>query len=590
MPTLVVGDSCALDWPTLADAAESIASLIDSRMRSLQILLPRLAMRAGTNTPYERPDDASLAKALNCRSEVVADFRQSRMNDDKGLLDRIVPVLAYFVGIERAVAAFADLKQRAHKTEILEAMEQFQDQLPMGAESLFAAVASTLDLAEIRRALQLDLGRFNGILVSLDREPISNAAEMIRLFAVWKNEHRAKIENRLRRRYFAAFEAGENLDDYVQYRTLEFIEMPSDWPLNYEEVTSDMVATLAAAVMDQKLGPDVPRDLTPLAETKRLNERRLIRFCETARPIVSAWCYHKGGDIGVWSDSAIAITKALDDGGLLDFSVIGEKAEIDILARGALWPNGMPQSLALDILGLTPADLELEQKREQERREKEAKQRRSINFAGQSLDTLAPDFAESLIAIANEQMGDGSWLKRSRVRFQLEELGGTDGSSGRSSSGSGGKRGRQKPSDELKQAMGFASEFLVSRYLAEKHKRLYTDACWVSSNRGLIHVGDPGDDQRGYDFEVRLVEGDWRYEVKSSLDDACEFEFTQNEMRVAAEYAADGKHKYRILYVPFVFEPAKWRVMELPNPMSAVGRKLFSVVGSGATRMRFELK
>lgn len=50
---------------------------------------------------------------------------------------------------------------------------------------------------------------------------------------------------------------------------------------------------------------------------------------------------------------------------------------------------------------------------------------------------------------------------------------------------------------------------------------------------------------------------DWRYEVKASLDDAFEFEFTQNEMRVAAECASDGKHKYRILYVLFVFDPSR---------------------------------
>jgi hypothetical protein len=47
------------------------------------------------------------------------------------------------------------------------------------------------------------------------------------------------------------------------------------------------------------------------------------------------------------------------------------------------------------------------------------------------------------------------------------------------------------------------------------------------------------------------------------LDDAFEFEFTQNEMRIAAECAADTTRRYRILYVPFAFDPTRWRVMEL---------------------------
>jgi hypothetical protein len=135
--------------------------------------------------------------------------------------------------------------------------------------------------------------------------------------------------------------------------------------------------------------------------------------------------------------------------------------------------------------------------------------------------------------------------------------------------------------------MGFASELLASRFLANKHKQLYNDDCWVSTNRRLTLLGGEGDDGLGYDFQVNLVEGDWRYEVKSSLDDSFEFEFTQNEMRVAAAYASDAKHRYRILYVPFVFDPNRWRVLELPNPMSEKGRSYFRAIGTGATRLKF---
>jgi hypothetical protein len=76
----------------------------------------------------------------------------------------------------------------------------------------------------------------------------------------------------------------------------------------------------------------------------------------------------------------------------------------------------------------------------------------------------------------------------------------------------------------------------------------------------------------------------WRYEVKSYFDEAFEFEFTQNEMRSAAECASDGSKKYRILYVPYVFDPSRWQVMKLPNSMSDRARRLFRAIGTGSSR------
>lgn len=38
----------------------------------------------------------------------------------------------------------------------------------------------------------------------------------------------------------------------------------------------------------------------------------------------------------------------------------------------------------------------------------------------------------------------------------------------------------------------------------------------------------------------------------------------------------------RILYVPFVFDPSRWRVLPLSNPVSAETRNRFKVVRSGS--------
>ena len=80
----------------------------------------------------------------------------------------------------------------------------------------------------------------------------------------------------------------------------------------------------------------------------------------------------------------------------------------------------------------------------------------------------------------------------------------------------------------------------------------------------------------------------WLYEVKSALKDTGEFELTANEMRVAAGASKDGRRRYRILYVPFVFSPDRWFVLELPNPMGDATRSRFRQVGQGSVRFRFE--
>lgn len=588
LPTLVIASSGALGWTELMEAADPLSSLINGRLRSLLELLPRLAYRCSQSMPDDEPSDEDLAWALGCRRETVTEFRQSRQGDDTQLLDRLVPILAY-CSTEADALRFAEgLDKPVRRPAIIEALAPFQKQLPMPAEKLCELVAATFNMAELRRELKLDFGRLNKALVALGREPISNEAEMRRMFAIWKADHGPSLVDRLRRYYWNAYETGQSLAEYAERRSLEFIEMPAAWVLDHEEVTSAMVRALAVKVMDGLLGEDTDRKLIPIADARRRNEKQLQRFIERAAPVVSAWCQANGRDKARWADSTLSLVSAVEAAGLLDFDLVAGAQQFQALARAGLWPNGMEQTLELDKLGLTAEDLQVEQKREAELREAEARKKRTIEFCGGALDTAANDFAEKLVALAELQMTDDAWLKRSRSKFQLAEMDSAATGGKRGKGGGGGKR-QAKPNDDVKAAMGFASEYLVSRFLADKNDR-YTDSCWVSCNRALAHTGHPGDDTLGYDFHVSMVERDWYYEVKSSLDDSFEFEFTQNEMRVAAEHASDGRHRYRILYVPFVFDPKRWRVMELPNPMSRQGQKLFRQIGSGATRMKFQLK
>lgn len=136
--------------------------------------------------------------------------------------------------------------------------------------------------------------------------------------------------------------------------------------------------------------------------------------------------------------------------------------------------------------------------------------------------------------------------------------------------------------------MGVASEWLAYQYLKRRFSDTVDEDCWISENRTQFFGGSEGDDSAGYDFLVRTPSADWMFEVKSTLEDGCEFELTSNELRVASSASRTGRRRYRILYVPYVFSPEKWCVFELPNPMDKETQAQFSVVGRGSLRLRFE--
>jgi len=588
MPTLVVAGTTELDWSSLAESAPHLASLLDRRMRSLQRLLPLLAVRAAGGHPRIRPEEAAFARALDCRPELVRELLESKSADHELLLWRLPPIIGCLADEETGRVLETALSESVTRHRALAELERIGELLPMSAGELVDLVVGVRDLAELRRRLNLEFGRFNRILVSFGQQPLSNESELRRLFDTWKDDLRPAAIDRLRRRFLGDYRKGIPVDRYVALRSLEFVEFPAEWILEKEEVSLEDVARVADERFYQVVGDDLNIDIEPLGTVRSKNIKMLRAFLDGAVPIAAAWLVRNGAVDDVWAGGVHAVLKALEQKGVLDFEQIKADRELPLLVAAGLWPHGMRASLDLAELGLTSDDLEAGKKREEEYKEATAKQRRSFTFAGEDLDTAAGDFADRLVKIAEATMEGEDWLRRSRRRFKLAEMPSGSNSSG-PPGGSGAHRRRTvHMSDDVKAAMGFAGEFLAGRYLAAKHGVRFDDACWVSRNRELaLRDGEFGDDGLGFDFRVRTKEVEWRYEVKASLEETFEFEFTQNEMRIAAECAADGSRRYRLLYVPFVNDPTRWRVMELPNPMSESGRALFRTVGTGATRMRF---
>ncbi|MEJ1129083.1 DUF3883 domain-containing protein [Variovorax sp. CCNWLW225] len=586
-PTLVIGQGQEMTWAVLGDAAPYLSTLLDRRMRSFETLMLRLANRTAALDPRQHPTEDELARALGCKVELVREHALALRTDGDLLVRRLLPIVACVTDLEMARALGEQIGDSPLRTTVLEALRPLADRLPLSPEQLLDELA-TPDLAQVRRSLGLDYARLNQMLSSLGQPILSNESELRRLFETWKTELAPSAVDRLRRHFWPVYHSGAPLNRYVALRTLSFLEFQQEWVIDREELLLEDVAALSDVRLADVVGEDIDLELEPLSHVRGRSTRTLQRFIDEAAPTIGAWCYLNEKP-NPWRGGSTALLKALDQLGLLDFVGVEPGQEIATLVRADVWPNAMPHIVEAIALNLDPSDLLGEKKREQERREQGEVARRSITFADSLLDTRSKAFVQSLVALAQAHMADGAWLTRSRRRFKLAEQAQAERRGGGGSGGKSGKRSQnERPTDDVRIAMGFASEYLASCFLREKHKDRYNDQCWVSENRAKLEIDWEGNDKLGYDFRVLTIDTEWRYEVKSNMDEAFEFEFTQNEMRSAAECASDGSRKYRILYVPFVFQPERWRVMELPNPMSEQGRRIFTAIGNGATRFKFE--
>ncbi|WP_370285845.1 sacsin N-terminal ATP-binding-like domain-containing protein [Pseudooceanicola nanhaiensis] len=585
-PTLVVGDDEEISWSILAEAAPTLSTLLDGRMRSFETLMLRLAARRPTPDPRQRPSDEELARVLGCKVDLIQDHAHAMSTDHTLIMERFVPVIACIADLETAEILFQAFGTSPSRSEIVESISGIIDLLPCTPEELIEELGRA-DLAEVRRRLGLNFGEFNRTLASLGRPMLTNENELRRLFDTWKKELSGEALERLRRHFWSDYEAGLSLDRYVSMRDLDFLEFQEEWIFDREHLAKAEVSALLNAKLDELLGADGGPELEPLEKVRTSSIRALQRFVEAHAGVVGAWCFAKETP-DPWKEGSQFVVKEVSRQGLLDFAKLDEDAEISVLDRAGLWPDGMPHTVEPTELGLDPDDLDGQLDRNRERRERMEAEKRPISFAGTSLDTRKENFAKMLADLADGSMSDGDWLTRSRRRFTLAEQAARDRHLAGGGKG-GGRRRSTRVTEEIRSAMGFASEYLASRFLLAKHKDRYDDSCWVSENRGLLEFDWEGDDSLGYDFRIQTADVEWRYEVKSNLDDAFEFEFTQNEMRVAAECSSDGTRKYRILYVPFVFDPSRWHVMQLPNPMSASGRGLFKEIGVGASRLKFDI-
>ena len=590
LPTLILVDRLHLTRSSLGlDLSRTVSRLVDTRLRFLEPLLLRIAHGQAAES-LDAPSDHLLASALDCDSRTLEEHRAALRTDLGHVLHLLAPVVAYF----KDVAVARDLRRDAERAGgAFDVAGWLRSRFPVTdptPEELIAACERAADRAALRSELALDYARFNRVLLALDESPLSNESELRAVYQGYLERRRPEILERLRRRHASAYRSGRDLTDYVAHKTLHFLPFDNDWILTRESLDQTVVDAHVSRLLDDVLGDDEAVDLPPSRGLLERNRRTVRDFADAATPVLAAWCRRNNIPFRKpWSgDDTQAVVRHLENAGLLDFERV-ETSQLPWLCRcSACWPPGMPPTLDPAPLELDQAAVDKEERRREKERQRHLVEERSIEFSGTTLDTGDPSFAQAFRQLAEEGIAtDPGWYERSRRQPRLEELtrfggGGTGGGKG------GGAGRRQRPNDAQRRAMGLASEWLAFQFLKRRHGDSVTEDCWISSNRARFFGGSDGDDAAGYDFRVSTPRVDWLYEVKSAIEDTCEFELTSNEIRVAASASKDGRRRYRILYVPFVFYPDRWFVLELPNPMGDSTRNRFRQVGQGSIRFRFE--
>ena len=587
-PTLLVKTLGPIDLSLLLEASQALTKLLGSRRNTLELLLGRL-QRDGYGGGAAGPSEDMLARAIGRDVSVVREHFAATKGGMQRRVDAVLPAVAFLKGRE---AAERLREKHVQLGPALQLRAWLTGELPADVvDQLLDVVAETDDQKAIRSRLNLDFAAFGRTLVELGYPPINDEADFRRVFSAFLAELASSIRARLRRAFLPDWRAALPLDEYVSLRTLEFIQFDSQWPLQLEQLDRARVVAHADLAVEAVLGADdAVVELEALEVVAAANRKQVTSQHAVLTNLVRAWCRKNGAQqpTGTGASDAQQLVRELDQAGLLDFEVIAPDALPALLRVAGWWPADMPPTETLSELGLTADDLKHEEREARELRLRAEVARRSIPFAGRSLDTGSPEFILAFENLAEAAIAESDdWFSRSRVArlLQQEEAGKPrPGSSG----GGGGGNWRNQPSDSTRTAMGMASEWLVWKLLFRRHPKEMSDECWVSSNREKFCTGPVGNDSLGYDFQVVTARYEYFYEVKSALDAGGEFELTARELEVAGSAREDRKRRYRILYVPFVFDPTRWMVITLPNPAGTKTRDQFRIVRSGSVRYRFE--
>lgn len=587
-PLLVIVGEGGLCWRKIETALPAIGEAIQhpAVVPHMKLLTRQMALEdvAIDDIPSAQGDLLRLCHALELGEQATEAARDSLGER----LDRLAPwfrTIVFHLGGEAALelwlagelAAFEDAGALVALLNSL---------LPSGtlAEDILQAARSCLSVGELRERLGLDFEAFNASLLATGSQPDVDPLGQQQQLEFHLADNRVAIIEALRNMVAPMILNFEPDPRYkVAVDAIGSLKPDPDWLMRYERVPEPLlvghVAAWLAATGAPPLGEN-PHGLGEVAAVRASNTATVRQVARAAQPLVRAWCAQRSQHANdIWRDSGQAETelrRRFEDAGAFDCRAWSAAEALAWLEKFGVWPSGMLQSLDRLELGVPETELEAAQQKAREERERRSREARSVRLNGTLRDPLDVDW----LGLSAELSANLSKKLLSRPIGTLAELKRGQGTrTWRRGGGGGGGGAYNGIPQEKKDMIGRLGELTVYHWLKARQPGQDIDRCWVSGNSGPF-VGQEGRDNLGYDFRISFNKQIWFIEVKASIEDPCQFEMGETEVRRARDIARSrAAERYVIAYVANVGQTGATTIDILPNPLGPEADGVLNIAG-----------
>jgi Domain of unknown function (DUF3883) len=580
-PTIVSWGDPGTVFEELEGCASAIAFLIGQPQLSdvFQLVISRLAQVCTPTTT--RITDQELASALQVSEDQVKESRAGLRGPLFDLLDRVRVLLWYFSGAEELSSFDQKVADAPDDSAVTAVLDAWSALFPMTVRDLVEACRRHPGFADLRDTLGLEFLRFNQALTSVDPPHVAleHPDRHVRAMANFVEAHQTSILDRIREAYVSDAQERGDLTAYGEARNFEGLAPDPRWLDVVAEPPDDLLIGQVemwlaehGATTDLSLKSQLPE----IGKLRTDNFQRLDQVVTESELRMRAWCRQHNLDVPIgWSSPMSEARSALESSFLSDFFDLSVEQVLGMVADALGWPNQMPRSLDLTVLGLDPSELISKAEVEADARRRRQHDRTHLQIDGNEM------------SVDIEQLGDLANAIASNLAEELLNQSGKVGLASVQNRGdvrSGARTGlgltvARNPgmSDEQRTAVGLVGE-VVARAWLERH---YGDVEWASGYRNIVLGDDEGSDSLGYDFRVRGQSRNPLYfEVKALVGEArdlAEFEMGETEV-VAAQRHGDS---YRLLLVCAALDSSSRQILELPNPLSRRGADRYTLLGRG---------
>lgn len=606
-PVLIVqAGGSPLTLETLARASGQLAAALGSRelAHGLDAALLRLAT-AMRDRAEEMPDDAVMAEALGVDLEAIRATRRLASGDLVGLLDLAIPLSAcvatHDITLKLQELALLD---DPHDEDLRAALGDLAACMGLQLGDLEEQMMHLVDLSDLKSQFSLPLAVLNAAITELSGryKCVSNEREHRDAWTRHLRQCQQAIVESLRARAAGTFDSEEVLTAYATARDeVLTVEPDTSWFTMYDDLPDSIMDERIEQWIEERLpaaAPGLALDLT-VTEVRSCNGASLRDFWTRFSPVLSAWVHAPhtsttGAVREAWSDPYTCRESFLvraRDHGWLDFRTLDDSQIARWLAVDGVWPADRAADSDCTAWGIDADSVVSAEERAKAERLEQQRRRAQIAFAGATMSALKEGYADLAAAVAS-RVGEAVALKQ--VSATEAELGTMEPAKPSGGMGGGsGKKPLQSPensmSDDQKLAVGLIGELWAREWLRVRHDLESVDESnWVSGYRDSVLNTSGGLDSLGYDFIVARKSHTLYYEVKASTGDPLRFEMGPTEIGAAQRWKSDRDHRYRILYISYVGDPARMSVTLLANPFSARAVGKFRPVGKGSVVYEFD--